>query len=67
MIEVPQNSPKSQLDMELCRALYQKDPERLIELVSKWLEANQLTLDRQFCVPHYLQNALYPAERQRLN
>jgi len=47
-----------QLDMELCRALFEKNPDRLIELVSEWLESNQLTLSDDFCVPPYLNEIL---------
>lgn len=41
----------AELEMEMCRAMFEKDPEMLIELVSQWLEANRLTLDEDFCVP----------------
>ncbi|WP_298984144.1 hypothetical protein [uncultured Roseibium sp.] len=53
----------AQLEMEVCRAMFEKDPEMLIELVSQWLEANRLTLDEHYCVPPYLQDVLSGVER----
>lgn len=53
----------AELEMEMCRAMFEKDPEMLIELVSQWLEANRLTLDEDFCVPPYLQDVLAGMER----
>ncbi|WP_208985994.1 hypothetical protein [Labrenzia sp. OB1] len=47
-----------QLDMALCRAMFEKDPDRMIELVSEWLEVNRLTTSDRFCVPRYLEDVL---------
>jgi len=47
-----------QLDMELCRAMFEKDPDKMIELVSEWLEANRLMTSERFCVPDYLNEVL---------
>ncbi|MBN9673085.1 hypothetical protein [Roseibium aggregatum] len=51
-----------QLDMELCRALFEKNPDRLIELVSEWLESNQLAPSEEFTVPTYLNEILSRAD-----
>lgn len=51
-----------QLDMELCRALFEKNPDRLIELVSEWLESNQLAPSEEFTVPPYLNEILSRAD-----
>jgi len=61
----------AQLDMELCRAMFEKDPDRLLELVSDWLEANRLTPSEDFQVPAYLDAVLsctekVPGPRRRL-
>ena len=42
------------LDVELCRAMFEKNPEKLLELVSDWLQSNQLELSDDFQVPAYL-------------
>lgn len=59
----------SHLDMELCRAMFEKDPDRLLELVSDWLEANRLSPSEDFEVPAYLDKVLAhvgrPFERKR--
>ncbi|MCX2724742.1 hypothetical protein [Roseibium salinum] len=47
-----------QLDVELCRAMFEKDPDKMIELVSEWLEANRLMTSERFCVPEYLDEIL---------
>ncbi len=67
MIESPLTDLGVQLDMELCRALYQKDPDRVIELVSEWLEANQLTPSDHFCLPEYLKKVLIESVHRSLN
>lgn len=46
------------LDMELCRAMYEKDPDRMLELVSRWLESNRLSTSDRFSVPEYLNEVL---------
>ncbi|WP_422373984.1 hypothetical protein [Roseibium sp.] len=53
----------SHLDMELCRAMFEKDPDRLLELVSDWLEANRLSPSEDFEVPAYLDKVLAHADR----
>lgn len=67
MIEIPQTDMGLQLDMELCRALYQKDPDRVIELVSEWLAANQLVPSQRFNPPDYLKKVLFEGPHHRLN
>ena len=49
--------------MELCRAMFEKDPDRLLELVSDWLEANRLSPSEDFEVPAYLDAVLARADR----
>ena len=51
-------TPRKTLDMELCRALFEKDPDRVLELVSDWLEANRLTPSDDFEMPAYLETVL---------
>lgn len=46
------------LDAELCRAMFEKDPDKMIELVSEWLESNGLTTSEDFQVPQYLEQVL---------
>ena len=53
----------SRLDMELCRAMFEKDADRLLELVSEWLEANRLTPSEDFQLPAYLEAVLSHADR----
>jgi len=62
MIIAPTANPGARLDMELCRAMFEKDPDRLLELVSDWLEANQLTPSDDFQVPAYLEVVLARVE-----
>jgi hypothetical protein len=50
------------LDMELCRAMYEKDPDRMLELVSRWLESNRLSTSDRFSVPEYLNEVLSSAD-----
>ena len=52
----------NRLDMELCRAMYEKDPDKLLELVSEWLEINRLAPSDDFQVPAYLEAVLNGAE-----
>ncbi|EAV42455.1 hypothetical protein SIAM614_27847 [Stappia aggregata IAM 12614] len=52
------NTAGAKLDMELCRALYEKDPDRLLKLVSDWLETNGLQPSEDFEVPDYLNAVL---------
>jgi|GEM_PF-1848473 len=64
-------TPRRTLDMELCRALFEKDPDRVLELVSDWLEANRLTPSDEFEMPAYLQSLLdrsepFPGYRRNL-
>lgn len=54
-----------QLDMELCRAMFEKNPEKLLELVSDWLESHQLEPGDDFQVPAYLSAILSRAEVAR--
>ncbi|MHA7775540.1 hypothetical protein [Roseibium sp. M-1] len=54
----PSDDAPRTLDMEICRALYEKDPDRLLELVSGWMEANRLTLSDDFEMPAYLEAVL---------
>ncbi|WP_029063365.1 hypothetical protein [Labrenzia sp. DG1229] len=49
------------LDAELCRAMFEKDPDKMIELVSEWLESNGLTTSEDFQVPQYLEQVLASA------
>lgn len=42
--------------------MFEKDPDRLLELVSDWLEANRLTPSDDFQVPTYLEVVLARAE-----
>lgn len=58
MILTAANTAGTKLDMELCRALYEKDPDRLLELVSDWLETNGLQPSEDFKVPAYLDAVL---------
>lgn len=58
MIIAPTADPGARLDMELCRAMFEKDPDRLLELVSDWLEANRLSPSDDFQVPAYLEAVL---------
>lgn len=51
-------TPRKTLDMELCRALFEKDPDRVLELVSDWLEANRLVPSDDFEMPVYLETVL---------
>ena len=51
-----------QLDAELCRAMFEKDPDKMIELVSDWLESNGLTTSKNFQVPQYLDKVLSGAD-----
>ncbi|MCK7615280.1 hypothetical protein [Roseibium sediminicola] len=62
MIIAPSTNPGARLDMELCRAMFEKDPDRLLELVSDWLEVNRLTPSDDFQVPTYLEVVLARAE-----
>ncbi|WP_299477341.1 hypothetical protein [uncultured Roseibium sp.] len=52
------NDDELQLDTELCRAMFEKDPDKMIELVSEWLEANGLTTSENFQMPLYLDQVL---------
>jgi hypothetical protein len=63
MIIAKSADPGARLDMELCRAMFEKDPDRLLELVSEWLEANRLTPTEDFQVPDYLDTVLARADR----
>jgi len=63
MIIAPTADPGPRLDMELCRAMFEKDPDRLLELVSDWLEANQLSPSDDFQVPAYLDAVLASSDR----
>ncbi|TYC72319.1 hypothetical protein FMN63_07090 [Stappia sp. BW2] len=58
MILTAANTAGAKLDMELCRALYEKDPDRLLQLVSDWLETNALRPSEDFEVPAYLEAVL---------
>ncbi len=58
----PVSEDSVQLDVELCRALFEKNPDRLLELVSQWLEENRLTLSDDFCVPAYLRQVMALAD-----
>lgn len=62
MIIANSTAPGPRLDMELCRAMFEKDPDRLLELVSEWLETNRLTPSEDFQVPAYLESVLAEAE-----
>jgi len=62
MIIAPTADAGTRLDMELCRAMFEKDPDRMIELVSRWLEVNRLTTSDRFRVPEYLNEVLSRAE-----
>jgi hypothetical protein len=65
MIIAPTAETRARLDMELCRAMFEKDPDRMIELVSRWLEVNRLTTSDRFRVPDYLNEVLSRAEGRR--
>lgn len=56
-----------QLDIELCSALFDKNPDRVIELVSEWLETNRLAPSDQFCIPAYLEAVLYQPRIRNIN
>ncbi|MEM5583251.1 MULTISPECIES: hypothetical protein [unclassified Roseibium] len=58
MIIATSTKTGASLDMELCRAMYEKDPDKMIELVSKWLEVNRLETSDRFCIPEYLSDVL---------
>ncbi|WP_103221943.1 hypothetical protein [Roseibium marinum] len=58
MIVSSERKKDVQLDMALCRAMFEKDPDRMIELVSEWLEVNRLATSDRFCVPRYLDDML---------
>ncbi len=48
--------------------MFEKDPDRMLELVSEWMEANRLTTSENFLVPDYLNEMLARANsdgRQR--
>ncbi|WP_421980510.1 hypothetical protein [Roseibium sp.] len=51
-----------QIDTELCRAMFEKDPDRMIELVSEWLETNGLSVSETFEMPAYLDKVLAGAD-----
>lgn len=50
-----------QIDTELCRAMFEKDPDKMIELVSEWLETNGLSMSDTFRMPAYLDKVLADA------
>ncbi|WP_434054520.1 MAG: hypothetical protein RDA78_06455 [Roseibium sp.] len=50
-----------QIDTELCRAMFEKDPDKMIELVSDWLETNGLSMSETFQMPAYLDKVLAEA------
>ncbi|MEL7526514.1 MAG: hypothetical protein AAFN16_12115 [Pseudomonadota bacterium] len=50
-----------QIDTELCRAMFEKDPDKMIELVSEWLETNGLSMSETFKMPPYLDKVLADA------
>ncbi len=54
------------LDVELCRAMFEKNPDKMIELLSEWLETNQLTPSQCFNVPPYLREVLSEGQRHTL-
>ncbi len=58
MIVSPTTSETVQLDTELCRAMFEKNPDKMIELLSDWLEANSLTTSEDFRIPPYLDQVL---------
>ncbi|WP_305986544.1 hypothetical protein [Roseibium sp. MMSF_3544] len=58
MIVSKTTSENLQLDTELCRAMFEKDPDKMIELLSDWMEMNGLTPSEDFCIPPYLHQVL---------
>ncbi|WP_116700547.1 hypothetical protein [Labrenzia sp. 011] len=58
MIVSSERKKDVKLDMALCRAMFEKDPDRMIELVSEWMEANRLETSDRFRVPRYLDDML---------
>ncbi|MEP3045507.1 MAG: hypothetical protein ABJP14_01765 [Roseibium sp.] len=67
MLEYPQKTIGSQLEIEFCQALFEKNPDKLIELLSEWLEVNQLKTSDQFNIPDYLRELLFPRDRSAVN
>ncbi|MEP3431460.1 MAG: hypothetical protein ABJN98_22445 [Roseibium sp.] len=47
--------------------MYDKDPDKLIELLSKWLETNHLKTSDHFDVPDYLRDLLFSKENSEVN
>ncbi len=52
-------------DLEICRALFDRNPDRLLELVSEWMEENKLSLSDEFRLPDYINRALSEIDRSR--
>jgi len=63
MIIATKATSGSRLDMELCRAMFEKDPDRMLELVSKWMESNRLYPSEDFQMPAYLNEVLDRSDR----
>lgn len=63
MIVSKLQTEERQLDTELCRAMFEKDPDKMIALLSDWLELNGLTISADFQIPAYLEQVLVAASQ----
>lgn len=58
MLDKPTSNSHIRPDLDICRALYEKNPDKAIELLSDWMEANRLTTSERFQLPAYLKALL---------